>query len=78
MKKTIATLTAMLFATSSFAAEFSTMDANADGVISEVEFVAAYPQANEAQLAAADLDKSGSLDEAEVAAAVAAGVLPAE
>ncbi len=78
MKKSIVTLTAMLFATSSFAADFKTMDADSDGMISEVEFVAAYPETSEAALAAADIDKSGALDEAEVAAAIAAGVLPAE
>ena len=68
----------MLLGTSAYAADFNTMDADSDGVISEVEFVAAYPETNEAVLEAVDVDKIGALDESEVAAAVDAGVLPAE
>ena len=78
MKKSITLITAMLLGTSAYAADFNTMDADSDGVISEVEFVAAYPETNEAVLEAVDIDKSGALDESEVAAAVDAGVLPAE
>jgi len=78
MKKSITLITAMLLGTSAYAADFNTMDADSDGVISEVEFVAAYPETNEAVLEAVDVDKSGALDESEVAAAVDAGVLPAE
>lgn len=78
MKNSITLITAMLLGTSAYAADFNTMDADSDGVISEVEFVAAYPEANEAILEAVDVDKSGALDESEVAAAVDAGVLPAE
>jgi len=78
MKKSITLITAMLLGTSAYAADFNTMDADSDGVISEVEFVAAYPETNEAVLETIDVDKSGALDESEVAAAVDAGVLPAE
>ena len=78
MKKSIAILASMLFATASFAADFKAMDTDANGVISEVEFVAAYPAATGATLAAADVDKSGALDEAEIATATDAGVLPSE
>ena len=78
MKKSITVMTAMLLGTTAFAADFNTMDADADGVISEVEFVAAYPEANEAALAAADQDQNGALDEAEIIAATEAGILPAE
>ena len=78
MKKSITLITAMLLGTSAFAADFSTMDVDSDGVISEVEFVAAYPETSEAALVAADVDQSGALDESEVAAAVDAGILPAE
>lgn len=78
MKKSITLITAMLLGTSAYAADFNTMDADSDRVISEVEFVAAYPETNEAVLEAVDIDKSGALDESEVAAAVDAGVLPAE
>ena len=78
MKKSITLITAMLLGTSAYAADFNTMDADSDGVISEVEFVAAYPETNEAVLEAVDVDKSGALDESEVATAVDAGVLPAE
>lgn len=78
MKKSITLITAMLLGTSAFAADFKTMDTDADGVISEVEFVAAYPEASEAVLEAVDVDKNGALDESEVAAAVDAGILPAE
>jgi len=78
MKKSITLITAMLLGTSAYAADFNTMDADSDGVITEVEFVAAYPEVPEAALAAADVDQSGALDESEVAAAVDAGILPAE
>ncbi len=78
MKKSVTIITAMLLGSTAYAADFQTMDADSDGVISEVEFVAAYPEANEAVLEAADLDKSGALDEAEVSAAIDAGVLPTE
>jgi Ca2+-binding EF-hand superfamily protein len=78
MKKSITVITAMLLATTAYAGEFTAMDTDADGVISEVEFVAAYPDADKTALEAADLDKNGSLDEAEVIAATQAGILPAE
>ncbi len=78
MKNSIAILASMLFATASFAADFKAMDTDANGVISEIEFVAAYPSTPEAALVAADVDKSGALDEAEIAAATEAGVLPSE
>lgn len=78
MKMSITVITAMLLGTTGFAAEFTMMDADSDGVISEVEFVAAYPEADEAALAAADQDQSGTLDEAEITAATEEGILPAE
>jgi len=78
MKKSITVMTAMLLGTTAFAADFSTMDADADGAISEVEFVAAYPETDEALLSVADQDQNGTLDEAEVTAATEAGILPAE
>jgi hypothetical protein len=78
MKKSIAILASMLFATASYATDFKAMDTDANGVISDIEFVAAYPSATEDTLAAIDLDKNGSLDETEVTTATAAGILPSE
>ncbi len=68
----------MQFATASFAADFNAMDTDANNVISEVEFVAAYTPPKGATLTAADVDKSGALGEAENALATDAGVLPSE
>lgn len=77
MKKSLAILIATFAATSAYAADFDTMDADSDGVISEVEFVASYPEANEAALTAIDTDGSKTLDKDEIATAIEDGLLPA-
>jgi hypothetical protein len=77
MKKSLAVLIATFAATSAYAADFDTMDADSDGVISEVEFVASYPEATEAAMNTIDTDGSKSLDKDEVAAAIEDGILPA-
>jgi len=54
------------------------VDADSDGLLTWEEVMTAYPDVTEEQFAQADLDGNGSLDEAEVAAAREAGLLPAE
>jgi hypothetical protein len=78
MKHTVLVLTALTFGTSAFAADFDTMDADSDGVISEVEFVASYPDAATETLATIDTDGSNSIDKDELGAAIEDGLLPAE
>ena len=54
------------------------LDADADGMVTLVEAQAMYPDFTAEQFATADADASGALDAAELAAAVEAGVLPAQ
>lgn len=72
--KAALTLTALTFATASFA--MSDADANGDKLLTIDEVKAAYPEISEDQFSEADIDKDGALSETELADAVAAGVLP--
>lgn len=53
-------------------------DMDGDGLLTMDEVVAAWPDVTENAFIAADADANGTLDEAEVAAAVEAGLIPAE
>jgi hypothetical protein len=52
------------------------MDANGDGAVTMSEFQDAYPDAEAGTFSALDTDADGALSEAEIAAAVDAGILP--
>lgn len=78
MKHTVFVLAALTIGTSAYAADFDTMDADSDGVISEVEFVASYPDVSVDALATIDTDGSKTLDKDELGAAIEDGILPAE
>ena len=52
------------------------MDTDGDGNVSMEELVAAYPDATSETFTAIDSDEDGVLSEAEIAAAVEAGILP--
>ncbi|EDM73442.1 hypothetical protein RAZWK3B_04440 [Roseobacter sp. AzwK-3b] len=52
------------------------MDANGDGAVTMSEFQDAYPDAEAGTFPALDTDADGALSEAEIAAAVDAGILP--
>ncbi|MGH1370132.1 MAG: hypothetical protein ACRBCL_16085 [Maritimibacter sp.] len=54
------------------------LDANGDGHVIFDEILMVMPDMNEEQFAAIDVNGDGMLDEAEVAAAIEAGVLPAK
>lgn len=60
-----------------YAASFADVDANGDGVISQEEFAAAYPDAGADVMASIDTNGDGQISEEEHAAAVEAGLLPA-
>ena len=62
---------------SSNAATFGAIDANGDGTISPMEFVAAYPMSTNDDFDAADVDADGLLSIDEHARAVESGILPA-
>ena len=59
-----------------YAASFTDVDANGDGVITQEEFAAAYPDAGEEAMASVDSNGDGQISEEEHAAAVEAGLLP--
>jgi len=72
--KAAPTLTALSFATASFA--MSNADANADKMLSMEEMKAAYPEISEDQFTLANANGDGALTEQELKGAVEAGVLP--
>lgn len=59
------------------AADFTDMDSNDDGVLTLSELQAALPDVTEDDFTAADVNADGGLSEEEMAAAQAAGILPA-
>jgi len=70
MNKILAALTVVAFASPAFAqaADFATVDANADGKVTWEEVQAAMPDATEDQFKTADADQSGDLSQEEFAA----------
>ena len=74
MKTHILTLAAVVAATASFA-QMADVDQDGDGMASFDEIVAAYPDVTEDQFAAMDTNGDGTLDEAEMTAAMEAGQL---
>ena len=77
MNRMILTLGAILaVALSQAKAQTVVTDLDGNGVYSMEELVAAYPDLTEAQLSAADSNSDGSVDAAELAAAIAAGHIP--
>ena len=75
MKSTIA-FTAALFATA-LSVSAMTLDADGDGSVSFEEMLAVYPATTEEVFAAIDTDADGVINEAELSAAVDAGIVPA-
>lgn len=59
-----------------YAASFADLDADGDGVITQEELAAAYPEVGEDAMAAVDANGDGQISEDEHAAAVDAGLLP--
>lgn len=53
------------------------VDTDGDGMVSMEEFATAYPDLTDETFAAADANADGMLDEAELAAATEAGLIPA-
>ncbi len=74
---TVITAGAIALSGAAFAA-FTDVDADGDGVLSADEFVSGFPDATEEIFTATDLNADGAISEEEHAAAVDAGILPAE
>ena len=66
----------LLAATPALFAQDAGPDVDGDGMVSMEEFTAAYPELTEETFTMADANADGSLDEAEIAAAAEAGILP--
>ncbi|GKY86818.1 EF-hand domain-containing protein [Sinisalibacter aestuarii] len=69
---------AILLVSGSAAFAQDALDADGDGLVTLAELQAMYPDFTDEQFAEADTDASGALDEAELAAATEAGMIPAE
>ncbi|MCB1338976.1 MAG: hypothetical protein KDK10_16495 [Maritimibacter sp.] len=69
---------AILVAGTAGAFAASAMDTDGDGMVSLAEVQAVVADFTEEQFAGVDTNADGMLDEAELAAAVEAGVIPAE
>lgn len=74
MRPLILTLAAVLTASSALA-QMSDVDTDEDGMASYDEVIAVYPDVTEDQFAEMDTNGDGSLDEAEMTAAIEAGSL---
>ncbi len=59
-----------------YAASFADLDADGDGVITQEELAAAYPEVGEDAMAAVDANGDGQISEDEHTAAVEDGLLP--
>lgn len=66
----------LIAATPAVFAQDAGPDTDGDGMVSMEEFAAAWPELAEDAFLAADTNADGALDEDEIAAAAAAGVLP--
>ena len=69
---------AMTIAAGSAFAQAMDADTDGDGMVTYDELIAAYPDVTEDDFASMDSDGSGSLDEAEMTAAIEAGSLESE
>ncbi|MCL5777554.1 EF-hand domain-containing protein [Limibaculum sp. FT325] len=78
MVKRIAALAAGIGAIAgvALAASFGDIDTDADGMITQEEFAAAFPDAGAEIWTATDVNADGVVTEDELAAAVESGVLP--
>lgn len=74
MRPLILTLAAVLTASSALA-QMSDVDTDEDGMASYDEVIAVYPDVTEDQFTEMDTNGDGSLDEAEMTAAIEAGSL---
>ncbi|MGB3408486.1 MAG: EF-hand domain-containing protein [Jannaschia sp.] len=74
--KTMLTTTAFALTLALPALAQMAMDTDGDGNVTMEELQAAYPDATTDTFAAIDTDADGVLSEAEIAAAVEAGILP--
>lgn len=74
MRPLILTLAAVLTASSAMA-QMPDVDTDEDGMASYDEVIAVYPDVTEDQFAEMDTNGDGSLDEAEMTAAIEAGTL---
>lgn len=75
--KTAPAAFAVLFATATaIVGQDAGPDVDGDGMVSMEEFTAAWPDMTAETFAAADANADGALDEAEIAAAAEAGILP--
>lgn len=72
----IALVAVLLTGTAAFAE--GTFDADGDSLVTLEEIQAVYPDFSAEQFASADLDGNGTLDEAELTAALDAGILPTQ
>ncbi len=75
MTRKLLTATAIL-ASAAAAYAMTEIDANGDGSVTYEEMITIHPEVSEAQFADADTDGNGMIDETELAAARAAGILP--
>lgn len=75
MKTMIATTAALMV--SALAVSAAELDADADGMVTIEEMQAVHPETTQDGFAALDTDQDGALNAAELAAAVEAGILPA-
>lgn len=74
MKRTIA-IAAILAAAPAFA-QIAEIDTDGDGLVSYEEMVAVYPDTTEEAFGQVDTNADGSVDEAELTAALDAGLVP--
>ncbi|WP_170381053.1 hypothetical protein [Ruegeria atlantica] len=75
--QTLATLTALAIGLPALAIAQSAADENGDGVLTIEEVQAVLPEMNTDTFSAMDTNGDGALDEAEIAVAQEAGLLPA-
>lgn len=73
--RTLIVLVATLAAAPALAQEISDLDADGDGLVTYEEMVAVAPTATQESYAAIDTNTDGLVDEAELAAAVEAGLI---